>query len=292
MDPKRPVFWPEITNTMIKHLLGIVVVIAFVFFCTLLPFLPGSYDGLALVLSEMAHMIGTLGLMLVPIGLLWIGAERSNRLVRKRHWFPLIAFIASTLVWAGLWGAAIVHSGFVAGFAIVALWICVLRKAWSNFRMASPRRASALPFYLVAVPVAVALLQWAFIERAIQMSRNRAIQNSAPLLAAIEGYRARNGKYPLSLLAELPDYRPNVIGIHEYRYEPHGEGYNLVFEQFNYRFGTREFVVYNPRDEHVMTAHAADILELTPEQLVIERTRGHNERHDLPQPHWKIFWFD
>lgn len=142
------------------------------------------------------------------------------------------------------------------------------------------------------MPVVVALLQWAFVERAIQSSRNRAIHNSAPLLAAIENYRARNGKYPPSLLAELPDYGPHVIGIREYRYEPHGEGYNLVFEQFNYRFGTREFVVYNPRDEHVMTAHASDILELTPEQLIVERTRGHHARHDLPQPHWKIFWFD
>jgi hypothetical protein len=138
----------------------------------------------------------------------------------------------------------------------------------------------------------VALLQWVFVERAIESSRNRAILNSAPVISAIENYRARNGKYPASLLAEWPDFKPDVVGIREYRYEPHGEAYNLVFEQFNYRFGTREFVVYNPRDEHVMTAHASDILELTPEQLVVERTRGHHARHDLPQPHWKIFWFD
>lgn len=277
---------------MTKHILGIVATIAFVVLCTLLPFLPGSYDGLAVALSEMAHMFGILGLLLVPIGLVWIAADRSERLVQKRHLFPLLALIASTLVWAALWLAAIVQSGFVLGFAIIAVWICVLRKAWTNFRKTSPDRTSAVPFYLVAVPVLVALLQWAFVERAIQASRNRAIQNSAPLLAAIENYRVRNGKYPTSLLAELPDYGPHVIGIREYRYEPHGEGYNLVFEQFNYRFGTREFVVYNPRDEHVMTAHASDILELTPEQLVVERTRGHYARHDLPQPHWKLFWFD
>lgn len=278
---------------MIKHILGIVATIAFVVLCTLLPFLPGSYDGLAVALSEMAHMFGILGLLLVPIGLLWIAADRSERLSKKRHLFPLLALIASTLVWAGLWLAAVVHSGFVSGFAIVAVWVWVLRKAWTNLRRTKTLdRASALPFYLVAVPVVVALLQWAFVERAIQSSRNRAILNSAPLLAAIEDYRVRNGKYPTSLLAELPDYGPHVIGIREFRYEPHGEGYNLVFEQFNYRFGTREFVVYNPRDEHVMTAHASDILELTPEQLVVERTRGHHARHDLPQPHWKLFWFD
>lgn len=280
---------------MIKHIPGIVAAIALVILCTLLPFLPGSYDGLAVALSEMAHMFGTVGLILVPVGLLWIAAGRSKRLVQKRHLFPLLALIASTLVWAALWLAAIMHSGLVLGFAIVALWIWVLRKAWTNLRRTrttSPERASALPFYLVVVPVVVVLLQWALVERAIESSRNRAILNSAPLLAAIEEHRARNGRYPTSLLAEWPDYVPKVIGIREYRYEPHGEGYNLVFEQFNYRFGTREFVVYNPRDEHVMTAHASDILELTPAQLAVERTRGHHARHDLPQPHWKLFWFD
>ena len=277
---------------MIKHILGIVATIALVTLCTLLPFLPGSYDGLAVALSEMAHMFGTVGLLLAPIGLLWIAVDRSERLVQKRCWFPLLALIVSTLVGAALWLAAIVHSGFVLGFAIMAVWVCMVRKTWTISRRRSSERASAVPFYLVAVPVVVALLQWTFVERAIESSRNRAIQKSALLIAAIENYRAKNGKYPTSLLAEWPDFGPHVIGIREYRYESHGEGYNLVFEQFNYRFGTREFVVYNPRDEHVMTAHASDILELTPEQLVVERTRGHHARHELPQPHWKIFWFD
>ena len=152
--------------------------------------------------------------------------------------------------------------------------------------------ASVLPFYLIAVPVVVALMQFMFVERAIEYSRNRAINNSAPLIAAIEEYRTRNGHYPASLLAEWPDYLPRVIGISQYHYQPHGDAYNLVFEQFNYRVGTREFVVYNPRDEQVMTAHARDILEFTPSQLALERTRGHYAQHDLPQPHWKSFLFD
>lgn len=292
---------------MILHLLGIVLTIAFILFCTLLPFLPGSYDNLAIALSEMAHMFGVVGLLLVLVGLLWIGVERSSRLAQKRHLFPLLALIASTLVWATLCLAAIVHSGVVLAFAVVLIWVLVLRKAWARFRQgaspdrssgpldrpsAPPARSSALPFYLIAVPIAVALLQWTLVDRAVEMSRNRAIANSAPLIAAIEEYRNRNGRYPTSLLAEHPDIRPQVMGIREYHYEPHGAAYNLVFEQFNYRFGTREFVVYNPLDEHVMTAHAIDILQMTPEQLVLERTRGHYSRHDLPQPHWKYFWFD
>src|ERR1700754_2881491 len=208
---------------MILHVLGIVLTIALILFCTLLPFLPGSYDNLAIALSEMAHMFGIVGLLLVPVGLLWMGFERSSRLAQKRHLFPLLALIASTLVWASLCLAAIIHSGLVLAFAVVLIWVLVLRKAWAKFRQgASPTRSSrpndlpsALPFYLIAVPIAVALLQWTLVGRAVEMSRNRAIANSAPLIAAIEEYRARNGRYPTSLLAEHPDIRPQVMGIRE-----------------------------------------------------------------------------
>jgi hypothetical protein len=279
------------TFMMIPHLLGIAAATALVVFCTLLPFLPGSYDSLAVPLSEMAHVVGTLGLLLVPVGLLWLAAQRSARLVQKRHTFPLLALIASTLVWLGLCVAAIVHSGFVLGFAVVLLWGFVAVKAWANFRSRNAKE-TGLPFYLIAVPVLVAVAQFVFVNRAIEYSRNRAITNSASLIARIEEYRTRNGRYPTSLLAEGTDHSPGVIGISQYHYEPHGDGYNLVFEQFNYNFGMREFVVYNPRDEQVMTAHAIDILQLTPAELVVERTRGHFARHDLPQPHWKRFWFD
>jgi hypothetical protein len=279
---------------MIKHVFGIVLTIAFLLLCTFLPFLPGSYDNLAVALSEMAHLFGILGLLLAPIGLLWLAADRSSRLVQRRHGFPLFALLATTLVWLGLYLAAVVHSGLTLACAVVLLWLFLLRRAWVRFRRGAEATtgASVLPFYLIAVPVVVALMQFMFVERAIEFSRNRAIHNSAPLIAAIEDYRTRNGHYPASLLAEWPDYLPRVIGISQYHYQPHGDAYNLVFEQFNYRFGTREFVVYNPRDEQVMTAHARDILEFTPSQLALERTRGHYVQHDLPQPHWKSFLFD
>ncbi|HEX5885823.1 MAG TPA: hypothetical protein VFY67_14875, partial [Pyrinomonadaceae bacterium] len=56
-----------------------------VLLCTLLPFLPGSYDNLAVALSEMAHMFGVVGLLLVPVGLIWLAANRSSRLTQRRH---------------------------------------------------------------------------------------------------------------------------------------------------------------------------------------------------------------
>jgi hypothetical protein len=126
----------------------------------------------------------------------------------------------------------------------------------------------------------------------VEFSRNRAIHNSAPLIAAIEQHRAKNGRYPTSLHSVAQDYHPGVMGVDKYRYEPHGEAYNLFFEQFSDKFGTQEFVVYNPLDEQVMTVHAADLLEMTPQQLALDRTRGYYAVNNASQPHWKYFWFD
>ena len=67
-----------------------------------------------------------------------------------------------------------------------------------------------------------------------------------------------------SLLALWPDYKPSVIGIKQYHYEPNGEAYNVYFEQLSNRFGTREIVMYNKLDQHAFASHAAHILETSP----------------------------
>jgi hypothetical protein len=280
---------------MIRHVLGIVAVVTFFLFCTLLPFLPGPYDSLAVPLSSMAQIAGVLGLGVVPFGLMWIAADRSNRFAQRRYVVSWAALIVSALVWAAVSLVGVIQSGFVLGAIALVLPVYVGLKAWPGLRRANgttQARASVLPFYLVAVPVTVVLVQFALLERAVEFSRNRAIRNSAPLIEAIEQYRTANGRYPLSLRTVVNDFKPNVIGIREYQYEPHGEGYNLFFEQFTYRFGTQEFVMYNPRDEHVMTVHSIDLLQLTPSQLALDRARGHYALHDAPHPHWKYFWFD
>jgi hypothetical protein len=279
------------------HLLGIAASMAFIIICTLLPFLPGRHDSLAVPLSLMAQVAGTAGLAVVPFGMLWIVAARWQRFAGKRHILALLALIATSLVWVCVCLAGAAQSGFALGIVTFAPWGYVARKAWPDLtpaRGATPQKSAvnALPFYLVIVPVAVALLQLGLLGPAVAFSRDRAIRNSAPLIEAIEQYRMRHGRYPASLLSVNPDYWPGVIGIAGYHYEPNGDAYNLLFEQFTHQFGTREFVMYNPRDEHVMTSHAMDILELPPEQLELERTRGHYAVHNARQPHWKYFWFD
>lgn len=132
----------------------------------------------------------------------------------------------------------------------------------------------------------------AVVAPAIEFSRNRAIRNSARLIADIEQYRAQHGHYPASLLSVWPDYHPGIIGIKEYHHEPSGEAYNLFFEQLASQFGTREFVMYNPRDQQVMTSHKPDLVRLTPQEIALEQRRGHYAVHEAPYPHWKYFSFD
>ena len=280
---------------MTIHVVRITALTALVVLCTVLPFLPGRYDSLAVSLSKLSLLFGKVGLVLVPLGALWLGSEyRSRNRGRRRVFFTWTAFIAASLVWLILSVGALDES-FTLGLTALALWVWVLVKHRPGLRPLSgalPETVSPGPFYLLVIPVAVALMQFVLAEPVTDFSRARAIRNSAPLIADIERSRAANGRYPLSTLSVWPDYKPAVIGIRAYQYESTGNAYNVVFEQSSFRLGTTEIVMYNPRGEQAMASHAMDVLQLTPEQLALDRTRGHYAVHDTADPGWKYFWFD
>lgn len=154
----------------------------------------------------------------------------------------------------------------------------------------SQSRGLALGFAIV--PSIVLPVQLLLVPRAVEFSRHRAIANAATMIADIETAREQHGAYPPSALGGVPDYKPGIIGIEKYHYERAGRAYNLIFENPAVAFGTDEYVVYNPFDEQYFTAHARDAIQLSPAQLVLERTRGHYAVRDAPFPHWKYFWFD
>jgi hypothetical protein len=280
---------------LLIHGLGIATAIAGLTLGTLLPFLPGRYDPLAMPLSLMCRIFGTVGLLLVPVGTLWVSAGYWNRPAGRQYGIAIAALIASSVVWVIVSLGALVSGGPVLALGAMVFWIYV---AWrilprlKRLKTTTPLSTDAVAFYLIGVPVAVALLQTALVAPAIEFSRSRAIRNSAGLIAEIERYRAAHGRYPASLMSVWEDYLPGVIGIKEYHYEPSGDAYNLFFEQFALHFGTREFVMYNPRDRQAMTSHKLDLLQLTPGELAVEQSRGHYAVHDGPSPHWKYFWFD
>ena len=88
----------------------------------------------------------------------------------------------------------------------------------------------------------------------------------------------------------MPDYHPDVIGIERYRYEPSGESFNLYFEMPSADLATSLIVMYNPRGEQDFSSHEADLLQLSPEQIRLQR--GYFAAHQLAQAGWKRFLFD
>jgi hypothetical protein len=280
---------------MALHLARIVAIILVVLACSFLPFLPGGYDGLALTLSAMAQMSGVAGLLLVPIGALWLIYELGQRASKPvaAYYFAIAAMVAGGLVAMAVALGASIHLDLSFGFITLALWgYVVSRLAPSLKRLKTTVRQSfhPAPLYLVCIPVVVALVQWTLVPRAVAFSRNYAIRQSVTLLNDIEAYQKANGRYPASLAALWPDYKPGVIGIEQYHYEPYGDAYNLYFEQAAVQFGTREIVMYNKLDEHHLPSHAMDILLWTPEQL--RSRKAYYALNNADIPHWKYFWFD
>ena len=286
---------------MVIHVAGIVALTTLLAVLMFRPFLPGSYDDLAVTLSFMAQLVGFAGLLLVPFGVLWLAAEFRRRAAQRRQqlvksrgaYFAIAALVAASLAAVIVSLPAFGNVGPSLGLAVVGLWTFVVVRSVSGIRRlkrAETRGFHPAPLYLISVPLAVLLLRVTFIERATAFSRNYVIGQSAALISDIEAYEAANGHYPISLASLWKDYKPGVIGVEQFHYEPSGEAYNVFFEQFTPQLDTREIVMYNKLDEQVITSHDSWILLLTPAEL--ESARGFYAVNDAAVPLWKYFWFD
>jgi hypothetical protein len=268
------------------------------------PFLPGKYDGLAVPLSTMAQLFGAAGLLLVPIGVLWLVYEVRKRAQKNRnlpntgrgYYFAMVSLIAASFVVIAGSFVILVVIGVSFGVLAFALGFYAMSRLIPRLKLLKKAEAENInpaPFYIVFIPLAILLLQITLAGPATEFSRNYAITKSAELINEIEKHHARYGRYPSSLLAVNKDYHPSVVGIEQFHYAPNGDAYNLFFEQPTFLFddlGTREFVMYNKLDEHIMLSHAAWLLVWSPEELAARQ--GWYAAHDASSPHWKYFWFD
>lgn len=277
------------TRNVITHVALIVGIAALLAFSTVYPFLPGRYDRLAMPLSTMVQVFGVVGLALVPGGVLW--------LTMPRYGFALA--VLSTAVGTGialiLALFATLSVGNVFGVLTLAAWVSVLVRLIPRLKHLSgteDRRFHPAPLYLVLLPVLTLASQLALAAPVARWSRDRAIANAGAFIADIEQYHTRHGRYPVSLQAQNRDYHPDVVGVEQYLYVPRGDSYNLSFKQPRFlldRFGTREWVVYNPRDEHRVYSHTAWLL---PSPDVLEPSQGWYAFGETGHAHWRYFWFD
>lgn len=252
-----------------------------------LPYLPGRFDASAPTFSFVVQVAAYVSLLMVPVGLAWMVNRRRSRL-----WHKL------TLVLAGLVAfvitiTAVSVNQLAIGVMLGVGAIILLRKAYGRSRADLDKvghKRNPIPFYLVCVPLILVTFRATVLPSAAAWSRDRAIQNSATLIAEIESFRQRRGHYPVSLQSLNRDVPTGVAGIERFHYEPSGEAYNLFFVRPHIELDAKEVVLFNPRDEHRFTSHELDILQYDGEQLDLRR--GDRRRTRLAHPHWISILFD
>jgi len=254
--------------------------------CIFLPFIPGTYDELSIGLSATAQLVGYLGMLLVPIGVLWLIQEikkaKSKNVVPNNwnsgYYFAITATIAgcfiALLLSLGLLMSAGVSSAIIS-LALVAFALYRLLPRIRHLKKSEVKTFNVAPLYLLSIPIIAFTVRFFFIGMLCDYSRNYVIEKGEAVVSAVENYYVQNGHYPESIteLHHIP--QPSIMGISEFRYERNGSAYNLSFVQSQFifqAFATEEVVMYNKNDEH--------------------NVKGHYASYSSDRPHWKYFWLD
>lgn len=279
-----------------KLLVRMAALVAVALLLTALPFLPGHHDRLAVPLSGMAYVLGVGSMLLVPIGLIWFLYERTRGPEgphRGRRGLVLAALGVGSLPVFASAILAFDMSGAALAVGVLVAWGLTLWRRGPRLLEWAGRpggRDLARPAVLVFLPVVVAGAQLLLAGPLTSFAWGRTMDGVAPLIADIERYRETNGHSPRSLFAEWCDYRPEVIGVRGYQYEPTGDAYSIAVEVPSFTLDSRVFLVYNPADRHAMVSHDAFLLRHTAEELV--NYRGYHSARPLDRPHWAVLFYD
>ncbi|MGI0016267.1 MAG: hypothetical protein ACREBU_22835, partial [Nitrososphaera sp.] len=146
-------------SIMVIHLVRMSAATILIIACMFLPFLPGGYDGLAVTLSGMAQLFGVVGLLLVPIGALWLIYESRKRAPKNRqrsnkdkgYYFAIASVGAASFVAAIVSIGAFVSIGLSFGFGALALWAYSVSRMMPSLKLlknAEIGNFSPTPLYL------------------------------------------------------------------------------------------------------------------------------------------------
>lgn len=159
----------------IRHTLQLATTTILALGCMFYPFMPGPHDRMAATLSMMAQVLGLTGLVMVPIGIIWltyelamVRARRQGSVPRtaKGHWLAFCAMTASAMVAAAVALAAATHTGPSLAVVVLMLWVYIIRRALAGvrrMRIADDGRLNPAPVYLILVPCILVIARLTFL---------------------------------------------------------------------------------------------------------------------------------
>lgn len=273
---------------ILLHFLKQVIILIFLILGIIYPFMSGDFDRLAMPLSTIIQGFGILGLTLSLFGLIWLLVPSKHKI------FSIISIYLIGILIVVFTFFAYLISGILFGITIFFVLGIILLKYRQRIVVPFEReRIAFVPMYLIVLPVSILTVQLLIAKPITDWSRDRTISNAKDYVRDIENFYTKNGYYPKSLQAMYKDYYPNTVGIEKFHYLPFGSSYNLSFEQprfFLDIIGTKEWVVYNPKDEHRVYSHTSWFLLLSPTESEIRQGWYTSENTEFQ--HWKSFLFD
>jgi len=266
----------------------------------LYPFMPGSYDPLAVPLATFIQLYSGLGLLTCIPSALWfykvIRLKKIDTVADRPYasWRFAKGFVWSNLIIIALCVSLVMLSTSVlAGVLLMLISIHYSRLLLRKIARANEVTNAVIPLLLLLLPITLFGCHLFVMKPLTTWSRNKAIQNCSELIQQIEAHKKQTGSYPLTISGLHSDYKTGITGIDVYHYAADKTTFNLYFEQPRFLFdqlGTRELVVYNPTDNHVILSHAVWHLQMTPNAR--RNNQGWYSAHNTDTPHWKYFWFD
>lgn len=276
------------SKKILKHIIRQVIVLTLLTLGIIYPFMSGAYDRLAMPLSTLLQGIGILGLLLSVLAICWLVIPHKSKFFARSSLY-LASFLTIVLAFF-----AYLMAGRLLGIIILIVWTLIFSRLRQIIKESTDKESfSFTPIYLIVIPLFALTVQLLIAKPITAWSRDRTIANADTYIRDIENFKSRNGYYPRTLQAMYKDYDPQTVGVEKFHYLPHGDSYNISFEQPRFLLdiiGTKEWVVYNPKDEHRVYSHTSWFLLLSPEES--ELRQGWYSSADTKYKHWKTFLFD
>lgn len=272
------------------------------FFLLLYPFMPGRYDTSGIAFSTFIQIYCGVGLITVIPAAFWLcfslmakSKDRLNQKLIQNHCNAVKVYFVVTVIALSL-SALVIQ--FISRLVCIILFISIIYFTFHFWRKIANLKQNQvtpayLPLALILLPVSVLSFQLIISDPLTDWSRIRVIHHSEELIEQIETYKSTYGKYPLTLDAINKDFETGINSIERYRYTYDDTAYNLYFEQTRFfldNFGTREFVVYNPKDTHLMMSHT--VWHMLPDSNPARINQGWYASYETGIKHWKSFLFD